>query len=170
MYKTPYLKMKLLAQQTWTHHRELYCCSVAKSCPTLWDPEDCSAPGVHVLHPLLEHAQTQVHWVNDVIQPSHPLSGPSPTLNLSQHQGRVFSNESVLRNRWPEYWSFSFNISPFNEYSGLISFKMDWFDLLAVHETLKSHLQHHNSKASILHHSAFFRANFLNHTLLMEKR
>ena len=121
MYKTPYLKMKLLAQQTWTHHRELYCCSVAKSCPTLWDPKDCSTPGVHVLHPLLEHAQTQVHWVNDAIQPSHPLSGPSPTLNLSQHQGRVFSNESVLRNWWPEYWSFSFNISPFNEYSGLIS-------------------------------------------------
>ena len=82
---------------------------------------------------------------------------------------KVFSSELVLHIRWPKYWSFSFNISSFHEYSGLISFRMDWFDLLAVHETLKSHLQHYNSKASILHHSAFFRANSHNCTLLMEK-
>ena len=82
-------------------------------------------------HQLLESTQTHVHWVSDVIQPSHPLSSPSPpTFNLSQHQG--LSNESVLRIRWPKYWSFTFSISPSNDYSGLISFKMDWLDLHAV--------------------------------------
>ena len=98
---------------------------------------------------------SDVHWVNDAIQPSHPLLSPSPpAFNLSQHQ--VFSNESVLPIRWPKYWSFSFSISPSNEYSGLISFKINWLDLLAVQGTLKSLLQHHSSKASILQHSAFF--------------
>ena len=77
---------------------------------------------------------------------------------------RVFSNKSALHIRWPKYWSFSFNISPFNEYSGLISFRMDWLDLLAVQGTLKSLLQHHSSKASILQHSAFFISNFHIHT------
>ena len=90
------------------------------------------------------------------IQPSHPLSSRSlPALNTSQHQG-FFSNESALHIRWPKYWSFSFNISPINEHLGLISFRMDWFDLFAVQETLKSLLQHHSSKASILRCSAFF--------------
>ena len=85
----------------------------------------------------------------------HPLSSPfPPALNLFQH--RVFSNESVLRMRWPKYWSFSFSIHPSNEYSGLISFKMDWLDLFAVQRTLKHLLQHHSSKASILWHLAFF--------------
>ena len=113
---------------------------------------DCSTPGFHVLQQFLELAQTRVHWVNDAIQSSHPLSSPSPpAFNLSQH--RVFSSESVLRIRWPKYWSFS--ISPFNEYSGLISFRIDWFDLLAVQGTLKSLLQHHSSKASVLRRSAF---------------
>ena len=97
-------------------------------------------------------AQTLVHQVGDVIQPSHPLSSPSPAFSLSQH--RAFSSESVLRIRWPKYWSFS--ISPSNEYSGLISFRIDWFDLLAAQGTLKSLLQHHSSKLSILRHSAFF--------------
>ena len=83
------------------------------------------------------------------MQPSHPLSSPSPpTFNLSQF--RIFSNESVLHSRWPKYWSFSFNIGPSNEHPGLISFRMDWLDLLAVQGTLKSLLQHHSSKASIL--------------------
>ena len=87
-----------------------------------------------------------VHRVSDAIQPSHPLLLP-PSIFPSI---RVFSNESVLRIRWPKYWSFSFNISPSNEYSGLISFRMDWLDLLAVQDTLKSLLQHHSSKPSIL--------------------
>ena len=92
---------------------------------------------------------------SDAIKPSHPLPPPSPpTFNLSQHQGLF--KWSVLRIRWPEYWSFSFSISPSNEYSGLISFRRDWLDFLAVQGTLKSILQHHSSKASILTHSAFF--------------
>ena len=108
-----------------------------------------------VHHQFPELAQTHVHQVGNAIQPSHPLSSPSPpTFNLSQHQG--LSNESVLRIRWPKHWSFSFTISPSNEYSGLASFRMDWFDLLAVQGTLKSLLQHHSSKASIIWCSAFF--------------
>ena len=121
------------------------CCSVTKSCPTLCDPVDCSMPGFPVLHHLLELAQTHIYGAGDAIQPSHPLSSPSPSaLNLSQHQ--VFSNESALHIKWPKYWIFS--ISPSNEYSGLISFRIDWFDLLAVHGTLKSLLQYHSSKAA----------------------
>ena len=105
------------------------CCSVPKSCPTLCDPMDYSTPGFSVLHSLLEFTQTHVHRVGDVIQPSHPLLSPSPlAFNLFQHQG--LSNESVLRIRWPKYWSFSFSITPSNEYSGLISCRMDWLNLL----------------------------------------
>ena len=109
----------------------------------------------HARPPGPSPTQTQVHWVGDAIQPSHPLSSllllPSIFPSI-----RVFSNESVLHIRWPVYWSFSFNISPSNEYSGLISFRMDWVDLLAVQGTLKSLLQHHSSKASIRWHSPFF--------------
>ena len=105
--------------------------------------------------PLPELAQTHVHLAGDAIQPSHPLSFPSPTaFNLSST--RVFSNESPLHIRWPKYWSFSFNTSPSNEHLGLISFRVDWLDLLAVQGTPRSLLQHHSSKASILRHSAFF--------------
>ena len=130
--------------------------SFAQSCPTLCDSMDCKTPGLPVYHQLPEFTQTQVHWVGDAIQPSNFLSPPSPpAFNLSHHQG--LSNESVLRIRWPKYLSFSFSISPSNEYSGLISFWMDWFDLLAVQGTLKSLVQHHSSKASILWCSAFFR-------------
>ena len=137
------------------------CCSVAKLCQTLCDPMNCKMPGFPVLHYLLEFAQTHVHWVSVTNQPSHPLSPPSPpALNLSLH--RVFSNESALHIRWPKYWSFSFSISPSNEYSGLIFFRIDWFDLLAVQETLKSLLQHHNSKTSILWLSAFFMVQLLH--------
>ena len=129
--------------------------AVAQSCPALCDSMDCSTPGLCVHHQLLEFTQTHVLWVGDAIQPSHPLSSPSsPAFNLSSI--RVFSNESGLRIRWPKYWSFSFSIIPFNEHSGLISFRMDMLDLLAVQGTLKSLLQHHSSKASILQHSAFF--------------
>jgi len=129
--------------------------SVSQSCPTLYDPMNCSMPGFPVHHQLPELTQTYVYRVGDAIQPSHPLSSPSlPTFIFPSI--RVFSNESVLHIRWPKYWSFSFSISPSNEYSGLISCKIDWFDLLAVQGTLKSLLQHHSSEASILRHSAFF--------------
>ena len=119
---------------------------------------DCSIPGFPVHHQLLKLAQTHVHQVSDTIQPSYPLSPPLllPSILPSI---RVFSSESVLHIRWPKYWSFSFSISPFSEYSGLISFQIDWLDLLEVQGTLKSLLQHHSSKASILRHSAFFRAS-----------
>ena len=114
-----------------------------------------STSGLPVHHQLLEFIQTLVHRVGDTIQPSHPLPSPSPPApNPSQHQ--VFSSESTLRMRWPKYWSFSFSIIPSKEIPGLISFRMDWLDLLAVQGTLKSLLQHHSSKASILRHSAFF--------------
>ena len=120
----------------------------------LCNPMDCSTPGFPVHHQLLELTQIHVHWVGDAIQPSHPLSTPSPAFNLSSI--RVFSDESVLCSRCPKYWSFSFSISPSNEYSGLISFRTDWFDLLVVQGTLKSLLQYHSSKASVLQCSAFF--------------
>jgi len=111
--------------------------------------------GFPVHHQLQDLAQTHVHQISDAIQPSHPLSSPSPPpFNLFQHQ--VLFNEWVLHIRWPKYWSFSFSISPFNGYSGLISFRRDWLDLLAVQGTLKSLLQHHSSKASVLWCSAFF--------------
>ena len=131
------------------------CCSVAQSCLTLCDPMGCSTPGFPVLHHLPEFAQTHVHWVGNAIQPPHPLLSPSPpAFNLSQHQGLFQWVGSPIS--WPKYWSFSFSISLSNQYSGLIYFRIDWFDLLAVQETLKSLLQHHNLKASILQHSVFF--------------
>jgi len=116
---------------------------------------NCSMPGLPVHHQLLEFTQTHVHRVSDAIQPSHPLSSPSPPApNPSQHQS--LSNESTLCMKWPKYWSFSFSIIPSKEIPGLISFRMDLLDLLAVQGTLKSLLQHHSSKASILRCSAFF--------------
>ena len=113
-----------------------------------------STPGLPVHHQLPEFTQTHVHRVSDAIQPSHPLSSPSPPApNPSQHQSFPMSQ---LCMRWPKYWSFSFSIGPSNEHSGLISFRMDWLHLLAIQGTLKSLLQHHSSKASILQSSAFF--------------
>ena len=117
---------------------------------------DCSTPGLSVHDQLPEFTQTHVHGVSDAIQPSHVFKLPlllPPSIFPSI---RVFSNESALRIRWPKYWCLSFNISPSNEYSGLISFRMDWLDLLAVQGTLKSLLWHCSSKASILQCSAFF--------------
>ena len=123
--------------------------SVSQSCPTLCDPMNRSTPGLSVHHQLPEFTQTHAHQVGNAIQPSHPLSTPSPPApNPSQHQG-LFSNESTLHMRWPKYWSFSFSISPSNEHPGLISFRMDWLDVLAVQGTLRSLLQHHSSKASL---------------------
>ena len=131
------------------------CCSVAQLCLSLCDPMNRSTPGLLVHHQLLALTQTHVHWVSDAIQPPHPLSSPSPLAFSLSHSGS-FSNESAFHTRWPKYWSFSFSISPSNDYSGLISFRMDWLDLLAGQRTLKSLLQHHSSKASILQISAFF--------------
>ena len=128
--------------------------SVAQSCLTLCDPMNCSMLGLPVHHQLPESTQTYVHWVGEAIQPFHPLSSPSAPASIFSSI-RVFSNESALHIRWPKYWSFSFNISTSNEYPGK-SFRMDWLDLLAVQGTLKSLLQHHSSKASILWQSAFF--------------
>ena len=125
-----------------------HCCSVAQSYLTLYNPMDCSTPGLLVHHQLLELTQTHVHWVGDAIQPSHPLLPTSPPVfSLSQHQG-LFQQVGSLH-QMAKYWSFSFNISPSNEHSGLNSFRVDWLDLLIVQGTLKSLLQHHNSKASI---------------------
>ena len=115
--------------------------SVAQSCPTLCDPMNRSTPGLPVHHHLPEFTQTYVHQVGDAIQPSHPLSSPSPHAP-NPPSIRVFSNESTLRMRWPKYWSFSFSIIPSKEIPGLIPFRMDWLDLLAVQGTLKSLLQH----------------------------
>ena len=126
--------------------------SVTQSCPILCDPMNRSMLGLPVHHQFPEFTQTHAHRVDDAIQPSHPLSSllllpPIPP------SIRVFSNESTLHMRWPKYWSFSFSISPSNEHPGLISFRMEWLDLLAVQGTLKSLLQHHSLKASI------FRSN-----------
>ena len=129
--------------------------SVTQSCPTLHDPMNRSTPGLPVHHQPPEFTQTHVHRVSDAIQPSHPLSSPSPLAPIPPSI-RVFSNESTLRMRWPKYWSFSFSIIPSKEIPGLISLRMDWLDLLAVQGTLKSLLPHHSSKASTVRHSAFF--------------
>ena len=121
---------------------------------TLCDPMDCSTPGFSVLHYLLEFAQTHV----ESVMPSNHLILCRPLLLLPSvfPSIRVFSSESALCLRWPKHWSFSFSISPSSDYSELISFGIGWFDLPVVQVTLKSLLQHHNSKASILQHSAFF--------------
>ena len=135
----------------------------AQSCLTLCDPTKRSTAGLPVHHQLPESTQTHVHRVCDAIQPSHPLSSPSPALNLSWHQGLfkwVSSSHQVAK-----YWSFNFNISPSNEHPGLISFRMDWLDFLAVQGTLKCLLQHHSSKASIIWCSAFFTVQ-LSHTYM----
>ena len=121
--------------------------SVAQLCPTLHDPMNCSSPGLHVHHQLPEFTQTRSHLI--LYRPLLLLPPIPPSI-------RVFSNESTLRMRWPKYWNFSFSIILSKEIPGLISFRMDWLDLLAVQGTLMSLLQHHSSKASILQRSAFF--------------
>ena len=142
---TMYMQATLL---TWYESSHQFS-SFAQSCLTLCNPMNSSILGLHVPHQLPEFTQIHVHWVSDAIQPSHLLSSPSPPApNPSQHE--VFSNESTLRMRWPKYWSFTFSIIPSKEIPGLISFRMDWLDLLADQGTLKSLLQHHSSKASII--------------------
>ena len=142
--------------------------SLTQSCLTLWALMTCRMPGLPVHHHLLEFTQTHVHLVGDAIQSSHPL--PSPLLLPSVFPSiRVFSNESVLRIRWQKYWSYSVSISPSNIYSGLISFRMDWLDHLAVQGTLKSLLQHLSSKSSILQCSAFFIVQLSHPYMTTEK-
>ena len=147
--------------------------SLAQSCLTLCNPMNCSTPGLLVHYQLPEpglpvhyqlpaFTQTHVHQVGNAIQPSL-LCCPLLLLPLIPPRIRVFSNESALHMKWPKYWSFSFSIGPSNEHPGLISFRMDWLDLLAVQGTLKSLLQHHSSKASILWPSVFFIVQ-LSHT------
>ena len=128
----------------------------------LWDPMDCSTLGYPIHHQLPELAQTPVHWVSDAMQPSHPPSSPSPPAIFPSI--RVFSNESALHIGWPKYWSFSFSINPFNEYSGLISFRMDWFDLFAVQGTPRSLLQHQVQKHQFFGAQSSLWSNSHNHT------
>ena len=130
--------------------------SVAQLFPTFCHPIDCSMPGFPVHHQLLEFTQTHVHWVSDAIQPSHPVVPFSSRLQSFPASGSFPMSQLFVSGGQSQNWSFSFSISPSNEYSGLISFRMDWLDLLAVQGTLKSLLQHHSSKVSILWHSAFF--------------
>ena len=127
-----------------------YCCSVTQSCPTLWDLMGCQTSPSFIIS---EFAQTHVHWVSDAIQLSHLPLLLLPSIFPST---MAFSNESALCIRWPKHWSFSFSINPSNEYSGLISLRIDWLDLLEVQGTFKSLLWQHGSKPSILHCSAFF--------------
>ena len=134
-----------------------YCCyfSVAQSYLTLCDPMDCSTPGLPVHHQLQPFIQTHVHRVGDAIQPSHPLV-PFSSFSLESFPASGSFPMSQLCIEWSKCWSFNLSISPSNEHSGLISFRMAWLDLLAVQGTLRSLLQHHSSKAPVLQHSAFF--------------
>ena len=141
-------------------------CAVTRWCPSLCNPMDCSLPSSSVFHYLPEFAQIHVHWVGDAIKPIHPLLPPSP-LAFSLLGIRVFCSELALPIRWPKYWSFS--ISPSSEYSGLVSFRIDWFDLLAVQRSLKSLLQHLSWKALILQRSTFFMAQ-LSHPHMTTER
>ena len=142
--------------------------SVAQLCPTLCNPMNRSTPGPPVHHHLPEFTQTHVHRVGDAIQPSHPLH-PLFLLSPIPSSIRVFTNESTLHMRQPKYWSFSVSISPSKEIPGLISFRVDWLDLLAVQWTLNSLLQHHSSKASLLWHSAFFTVQ-LSHPYMTTRK
>ena len=149
--------------------------SVTQSCPTLCDHMDCTTPGFPVL--TISQSLLKLMSIESVMPSNHLFLCCPLVLQPSIFPSiRVFSNESVLHIRWPKYWSFSFSMSTSNEYSGLISSRMDWLDLLAIQETLKSLLQHHSSKASILRHSAFFMAQFshpyvtIGKTLVLTRR
>ena len=150
-------------------HSYVYLGSVqfSQSCLTLCNPMDCSTPGLPLHRQLPEFTQTHVRWVGDAI--NHLLCRPLLPLPSIFPSIRVCSSELALRIRWPKHWSFSFRISPFNEYSGLISFRMDWFDLLDVQRTLEHLLQDRNLKASFLRCSAFLWSNSHICTWLLEK-
>ena len=161
--------------ESWTIKKAVQFSSVTQSCLTLCDPMNFSTPGLPVHHQLPESTQTHIHWVGDAIQPSHPLSSPSSAFSISQYQDffqwvrSSHQAAKVLEFQLQQYWSFSFSMSPSNEHPGLISFRMDWLDLLVVQGTLKSLLQHHSSKASIIWSSAFLIIYSHSHTWLLEK-
>ena len=140
--------------------------SVAQLCPTLCDSMDCSTPGFSVRHQLPEFTQTRVHWVGDAIQPSHPLLSSSPTFSLSQLQGLF---KWVSSSHHIKYWSFIFSISPSNEYSGLLSFRMDWLDLLAVQGTLRVFSNTTVQKHQFFGAQLFLQSNSHIHTRELEK-
>ena len=136
--------------------------SVTQSCPTLWDPMNRSTPGLPITN---SRSPPKLKLIKSIMPFNHLiLCRPLLFLPSIFPSIRVFSNESALRMRWPKYWSFSLNINPSNEHPGLISFRMDWLDLLSVQGTLKSLLQHHSSKASILWCSGVFTTNSHIHT------
>ena len=168
MYKIEQSSMILVAED-WKLANMHQCCSVTQLCLILCDHMDWSMTGFPALHYLPEFAQVHIrwHWVSDGILPSHPLmSSPPSALNLSQHQA-LTSRDLAVRIRWQEYWSFGFSITPPNQYSELISLNVDWFDLLAVQGNLRSLLQGHSLKASILQHSALItiRDHWEDHNL-----
>ena len=138
--------------------------SVTQLCSTLCDPTDCSTPGLPVHHQLPEFTQTLMSI--ELVMPSNHLILCCPFILLPPilPSIRISSNESAFRIRWPKYWSFNLSISPSNEYSGLISFRIDWFDFLAVQGTLKSLLQHHSEKASIFNAQLSLQSNSHIHT------
>ena len=145
------------------------CCSVTKPRLTrLCGPTDCNTPGSPFLQHLPEFAQTRVHWVGDCMKPSHPRPYSSFAFNFSQHQG-LFDSKPALHIRWPKYWHFNFIISPSNECSVLISFRIDWFNPLAVEGTLKSLFTHYSLKASILWCSAFSMVQLSYPCMILEK-
>ena len=158
-----YLQSKIFFQNTTCTHiytnkwRLVQFSSVAQSCPTLCDSMNYSTPRQASLSITNSRCLLKLRSIESMMPSSHLiLCRPLPLLPPIPPSIRVFSNESTLRMRWPKYWSFSFSITPSKEHPGLMSFRMDWLDLLAVQGTLKSLLQHHSSKASILLHSAFF--------------
>ena len=150
------------------HYLPVQLSSVTQSCLTLCNSIDCQRPGLPVHHQLPEVTQTHLHWVDDAIQPSHPFC-PLLLLPSMFPSIRVFSNESVLRIRWPKYWSFGYSISPSNEYSGLISFRIDWFDNLAVQGILKSLLNTTVQKHQFFGAQLSLYSNSYIHTWLLEK-
>ena len=163
------MKLELtLTPHTKINSKWIFCCSDAQLCPILCDPMDCSTPGFPVTHHLLYFAQTHVHWDNDAIQPSHPLSSPSPpAFYLSQHQGSFLVSWLFASGGQSIGASASASVLPMN--IRLIPFRIDWFDLLAVQGTLRNLLQHHSSKASILLHSAFFMVQ-LSHPYMTTRK
>ena len=142
--------------------------SVAQLCPTLCDPMNCSTPGLPVHHQLPEFTQTHIHWVGDAIQPSHPMSFPFPLPSIFPSI-RVFSNESALWIGWPKYWNFRFSISLSNKHSGLISFRIDWLDLLAVQGTLRAFSNTIVQKCQFFSAQLSSQSNSHIHTWLLEK-